>query len=58
MVIQNNDLTNNVIALKLKQSENIQNTIHCEDKFGKHHTLKYSILSLSIANYVSFTMHY
>jgi hypothetical protein len=51
----NNDLTNNIyqsnnaIALKLKQLEKIQNTIHSEDQFGEQdHTLKYSILSLSI----------
>ena len=35
--------------MKLKQLEKIQNTIHSEDQFGEQdHTLKYSILSLSI----------
>ena len=55
MDIQNNDLTNNIyqsnntIALKLKQLEKIQYTIHSEDQFSEQdHTLKYSILSLSI----------
>ena len=55
MDIQNNDLTNNIyqsnnaIALKLKQLEKIQYTIHSEDQFSEQdHTLKYSILSLSL----------
>jgi hypothetical protein len=49
------DLTNNIyqsnnaFALKLKQLENIQNTIHSNDQFAEQvHTLKYFILSLSI----------
>ncbi len=65
MDIQNNDLTNNIyhsnnaIAMKLKQLEKIQNTIHSEDQFGEQdNTLKYSILSFSIRVHNGMYFHF